>query len=142
VVLVSLAVLLGTTSCGGDPRSIAGFCRLLRREGALLTDTSDPAGLAQRYRDLDSHAPLQIKDEWHTITVLMGRVTTYDPTSDADTQSLLNESLRAKSAIVAVADWADRKCKLALGHLGTPSDTVVSDSEVPGTDAVVGTMAP
>ena len=48
-VAVVLTLSLALTACGGDPRSVASFCAMLRKEGGLLTDTSDPAALAERY---------------------------------------------------------------------------------------------
>ena len=119
---------LGVSACGGDPRSVAGFCNLLRKNGAALTDTSDPAGLAELYRSLDSHAPLQIMDQWHEVTALMARVTTFNPQDDKDTQALISESLRARSSINAVAAWADSKCKVPLGHITVPPDSTPSAS--------------
>lgn len=99
---------------GGDPRSVAGFCKTLRTDGALLTDTSDPAGLAERYRLLERHVPLQILDQWHEMVLLLEHVTTFDPKNDAEMQAVLAESLRAKKSMQALATWADNKCKVRL----------------------------
>lgn len=110
--------------CGGDPRGVPGFCRLLRERGAALTDTSDPGALEELYRDLDARAPLQIKDQWHEVTELIGRVNTFNPKSEDDTQQMITESLRAQSAVRAVGEWADTKCKVPLGGITVPGDPV------------------
>jgi hypothetical protein len=121
--IAPVAVLsLGITACGGDPRSIPGFCRLLRENVAALSDTSDPGGLAELYERLDVHAPLQIKDQWHTVTSLVARMTTFNPKSEEDTQRLIAETLSAQRAIQAVGGWADTKCKVPLGDV--TSETV------------------
>lgn len=125
---IGAAVLLGATACGGDPRSVAGFCTLLRKEGATLTDTSDPAGLAERYRALEANVPLQIKDPWHEVTLLLEHVTTFDPKDEADLQAVLAESLRAKTSMEALAAWADTKCKVPLGRIPV-ADTIDPASE-------------
>jgi len=149
-VLASLSLVamgaFGTTACGdGDPRSVAGFCRLLREQGAALTDTSDPAGLAARYRTLEANVPLQIKDQWHEVTLLLEHVTTFDPKDQSETQAVLAESLRAKSSIDSLAAWADVKCKVPIGRI-TVADTAVDGSPAADTaddEAVVDTtMAP
>ena len=116
-VVAGLLAPIALVSCGSDPRSIAGFCKLLRQNDAALTDTSDPAGLAELYQRLDERAPLQIKDQWHTVTLLMTRMTTFNPKSEEDTQKLIAETLSAQTAIQAVGDWADTKCKVVLGTL-------------------------
>jgi hypothetical protein len=115
-IVLLLSVAAAPACSDGDPRSVAGFCALLREEGATLTDTSDPAGLAERYRVLEERVPLQIKDQWHEVAVLLERVTTFNPKDDADTQALLAESLKAKTSIDALAEWADSKCKVPLGE--------------------------
>lgn len=125
---VGAVVLLGVTACGGDPRSVAGFCKLLRKDGAALTDISDPAGLAERYRALEDHVPLQIKDPWHEVTLLLQHVTTFNPKDEADLQAVLAESLRAKSSMDALAAWADTKCKVPLGRIPV-ADTIAPESE-------------
>lgn len=112
-----LSLGIGLTSCGGDPRSIPGFCKLLRENSDALTDTSDPGGLAELYQRLDDHAPLQIKDEWHTVTSLVLRMTTFNPKSEEDTQRLIAETLSSQRAIQAVGGWADTKCKVPLGDV-------------------------
>jgi len=115
------AVLIG---CGGDPRSVSGFCKRLREQGAALTDPSDPAGLAELYAELDAHAPLQIKDAWHEVTLLVARATTFDPKDPEDTQAFIAESLRAKRSVDTLAQWADVKCKVPLGNVLAPDDTL------------------
>lgn len=120
-----LAVLTTSlTGCGGDPRSVSGFCKRLREQGAALTDPSDPAGLAELYADLEVHAPLQIKDAWHEVTVLVARATTFDPKDPDDTEAFIAESLRAKRSIDTLAQWADVKCRVPLDNLLSPDDTV------------------
>jgi hypothetical protein len=116
-VVAGLLAPLALASCGSDPRSIAGFCKLLRENDAALTDTSDPAGLAELYQRLDERTPLQIKDQWHTVSLLMTRMTTFNPKSEEDTQKLIAETLSAQAAIKAVGDWADTTCKVVLGTL-------------------------
>ena len=124
--LVSAGVLASALAgCGGgDPRGVPGFCRLLRERGAALTDTSDPGALVELYRYLDVRAPLQIKDQWHEVTELIERVNTFNPKSEEDTQQMITESLRAQSAVRAVGEWADTKCKVALGGITVPGDSV------------------
>jgi hypothetical protein len=112
-----VALGLGLTSCGGDQRSIPGFCKLLRENADALTDTSDPGGLAELYQRLDERAPLQIKDQWHTVTSLVVRMTTFNPKSEEDTQRLIAETLSSQRAIQAVGGWADTKCKVPLGNV-------------------------
>ena len=58
---------VGVVGCGGDPRSVAGFCKRLREQGAALTDPADPAGLAALYADLDAHAPFARTKYTHTL---------------------------------------------------------------------------
>lgn len=112
---IAFAAIGSVAACGGDPRSVASFCQRLRREGTALTDVSDPAGLAAHYRELEAYVPLQIKDQWHEVTVLLERVTSFDPKNDAEVQAVLAESLQAKTSIEALAAWADVKCKVTLG---------------------------
>ena len=124
--LVTAGVLASAlTGCGGDdPRGVPGFCRLLRERGAELTDTADPGALVELYRELDARAPLQIKDAWHEVTELIERVNTFNPKSEEDTQRMITESLRAQSSVRAVGEWADTKCKVPLGSITAPGDSV------------------
>lgn len=139
---VSAVALLSATACGGDPRSVAGFCKLLRKDGAALTDTSDPAGLAERYRALEANVPLQIKDPWHEVTLLLEHVTTFNPKDEADLQAVLAESLRAKSSMEALAAWADTKCKVPLGRIPVADTIDPESSDVDSVDSVTNDTVP
>lgn len=130
------SVMLGAlVSCGGESRSTATFCAELRTSTELLTDTADPAALVETYRRLDSRAPLRIKDQWNEVTVLLGRIVSFDPNDPDATQEIIADALRARTAMEDIAEWADSTCKVTLARptaTVAPSDTVAL-TEVPDT---------
>jgi len=119
---------------GGDNRDPATFCGRLRIAQSALTDPGDQAALVALYQDLDDEAPLQIKDDWHQITVLLASVTTYDTSDTGETQAVLASVLRSQSAVTAVAVWARDTCRIELGPIptvvpiGGTGDNLLSDS--------------
>lgn len=120
-VVAALVSIGGLSAClnTSNPRDTARFCASLRAQQPLLTSTADRAALVARYQELDKHAPLQIMDDWHRLTVLIERATTYDPMDTTDTQNVIIEALQAQNAMAAVAVWSKRECKLDLGAVPT-----------------------
>lgn len=139
---IATAALLTATSamfpvalaaCGGDPRNTVDFCAELRTSTALLTDGADPAALVETYRRLDDRTPLRIKDAWHEITLLLERITTFDASSNEETQAVIADALRARTAMETVASWADSTCKVKLSRpsANVPVSDTIALSEVP-----------
>ena len=108
-----VATLVGIGAASTPPACPSGL------DPTLLTSTADRAALVDRFRELDKHAPLQIMDDWHRLTVLIERATTYDPMDTTDTQNVIIEALQAQNAMAAVAIWAKRECTLELGVVAT-----------------------
>lgn len=139
------ALVLGACS-GEDTRDPAAFCERMRTVQPALTDPNDPAALLALYQDLDAHAPLQIRDDWHQITALLARVNSYDPTDTAETQEVQQAVLRSQAAVTAVAVWARDSCQIDLGPIpttvpiGGTGDELLSD-QPPDTSATTDTAA-
>lgn len=138
LVAVGLVALVAG-GCGNDgpSRDGAAFCGRLRLSQSELTDPSDPVALVALYQDLDDEAPLQIKDDWHAITELLGTVTSFDPTDEERRQELLREVLRSQAAVNAVATWASDTCAIELGAIptavpiGGTGDDLLTDAPEP-----------
>ena len=120
MVAAALGVVATAVSCGGhDARDSAAFCASLRANRPGLTDASDPVALIKLYQRLDQHAPLQIKDDWHTITGLLQTVATYRPTDTSQTQPVRQAVLSSQAAVDAIGTWAAHTCQVDLGPVPT-----------------------
>jgi len=134
---LALAACIVVASCGddADARDPAKFCVRLRTLQPALTDGSDPDALVALYQDLEKDAPLQVQDDWHEITVLLGELTQYDPTKPEEVQAVLAASLRAQASINAVGTYVRDSCQLDLGPIptsvpiGGTGDSLLSDAQ-------------
>ena len=99
-----------------------------------LTDPSDSAALVALYTDLDDEAPLQIKDDWHHVTVLLAEIAQSDPTDANEHQKVLADVLTSQASMNAIAVWARDTCAITLGPIpttvpiGGTGDDLVSDA--------------
>ncbi len=134
-IAAGLCVMVVAGCGGGDNRDPATFCGRLRIAQPALTDPNDQVALVALYQDLDDEAPLQIKDDWHQITVLLSSITNYDTSDEAETQAVLASVLRSQAAVTAVAVWARDTCRIELGPIptvvpiGGTGDSLLSDTD-------------
>jgi len=137
--IIAAALALGACA-SEDTRDPAAFCDRIRTLQPALTDPNDPRALLALYEDLDDHAPLQIRDDWHQITVLLASVNTYDPADPAEVQAIQRAVLRSQAAVTAVAVWARDTCDIDLGPIpttvpiGGTGDELISDQPTDTTD--------
>lgn len=115
LVVVALVTVAG---CSHTPtRSSASFCQALGKDAQLLvlplTTPEQLPPLVARYRDLDTRAPEEIRDQWHDVTTLVAKAAEGGITKEKQAD-LVNLAYSTTKSVKAVTAYAQTTCNINL----------------------------
>jgi hypothetical protein len=113
--VVALVLMAG---CSHAPtRSSVSFCQALGKDAQLLvlplTAPEQLPPLVARYRDLDTRAPEEIRDQWHDLTTLIATAAEGGVTKEKQAD-LVNLAYSTTKSIKTVTAYAQITCNLNL----------------------------
>jgi hypothetical protein len=127
---------LALAACGDDGSDRAGrFCAEVKADQPTITSAiSDPASVStvvDRFRDLESTAPLPIEDDWTVLTQLVETAAAIDPADAEARERLVTAAYEADHSVQNVVGWVRSVCGVDLTLPAIASTTAPPTTAAP-----------
>ena len=115
-IAIATALALATVagSCAETPRTATNFCRQLALEVPAITQPSATAAevsqMLDRYKRLGKVAPLEIEEDWKSLTELLTVASRVNPNDAESVQTVIDMSYSTEKAAGAAAKWIRETC--------------------------------
>ena len=113
-IVTALALATAAGSCAETPRTATNFCRQLALEVPAITQPSATAAevsqMLDRYKRLGKVAPLEIEEDWKSLTELLTVASRANPNDAESVQTVIDMSYSTEKAAEAAAKWIRETC--------------------------------
>ena len=113
-IVTALALATAAGSCAETPRTATNFCRQLALEVPAITQPSATAAevsqMLDRYKRLGKVAPLEIEEDWKSLTELLTVASRANPNDAESVQTVIDMSYSTEKAAGAAAKWIRETC--------------------------------
>ena len=113
-IATALALATAAGSCAETPRTATNFCRQLALEVPAITQPSATAAevsqMLDRYKRLGKVAPLEIEEDWKSLTELLTVASRVNPNDAESVQTVIDMSYSTEKAAGAAAKWIRETC--------------------------------
>ncbi len=109
-----LAVATLASACAETPRTATNFCRQLALEVPAITrptaTQAEVSEMLDRYKRLGKVAPLEIEEDWKSLTELLTVASRANPNDAESVQTVIDMSYSTEKAAEAAAKWIRETC--------------------------------
>ncbi|MDA0286000.1 MAG: hypothetical protein O3B92_01345 [Actinobacteria bacterium] len=117
-IATALALATAAGSCAETPRTATNFCRQLALEVPAITQPSATAAevsqMLDRYKRLGKVAPLEIEEDWKSLTELLTVASRVNPNDAESVQTVIDMSYSTEKAAGAAAKWIRETCEVDI----------------------------